>query len=167
MHDATIQSYNQSHQSINSVSKSTTQPSSQGVDEYALQDPYLWLLKDQAFDGFNEKTHRFWEIQSVERQTLPPSTLLSPLSLNYEEAHVLKRYRFGSERPVFEVQMRVFIRPIAFELLTELINLELLDADWLSKQSTFELEFAQQTWRADQAVVRKTQSGRTLLCTPL
>ena len=142
-------------------------PSSQGVDEYALQDPYLWLLKDQAFDGFNEKTHRFWEIQSVERQTLPPSTLLSPLSLNYEEAHVLKRYRFGSERPVFEVQMRVFIRPIAFELLTELINLELLDADWLSKQSTFELEFAQQTWRADQAVVRKTQSGRTLLCTPL
>ena len=142
-------------------------PSEQGVDDYAEQDPYLWLLKDQAFNGSNGKTHRFWEIQRVERNTLPPSTLLSPLDPNYEEAHVLKRYRFGSDRPVYEVQMRVFIRPIAYELIQELIDLELLDVEWLSKQSTFELEYARQTWRADEAMVRQTLSGKTLLCTSL
>ena len=79
---------------------------------------------------------------------------------NYEEAHVLKRYRFGSDQPVYEVQMRVFIRPIAYELLQELIDLELLGAEWLSKQSTFELEFARQTWRADEAMARQTLSGK-------
>ncbi len=139
----------------------------QAVDEYAKTDSFLWLLKDEAFNQQGSKSHRFWEIESVTRNTLPPSTLLSPLDPNYEEAHVMKRYRFASERPVYEVQIRVFIRAIAYELLQELIDLDLLSADFMNKQETFEIEFAYQIWRADEAIMRRSLSGKSLLCTTL
>jgi len=139
----------------------------QPVVKAALDDPQLWVLRDQAFNAAGEETHRFWDIASVVRNTLPPSTLLSRTNENFEESHVLHRYRFGTELPIYEVRLRIFLRPIALELLNELVNLELLNEEVLLNMPTYELSTATRIWRADEALLQGTLSGRTLLCTPL
>lgn len=141
--------------------------SQEPLSEAKLNDPYLWLLRDQAFDSSGQETHRFWKITSVERNTLPPSTLLSGTDQDYEEPHVLQRYRIGTDRPIYELRLRIFLRPIALELLQELVELNLLDESILLNMPTFELKSAAKTWRADDGEMTGTLSGRTLLCTPL
>lgn len=130
----------------------------------AAQDESMWLLRDQAFDQEQQETHFFWNIESATRQTLPVSTLLPYDDSNYEEPHVLRRYRFGTEQVIYEVQMRVFMRPIGLEVLNHLVERNLLSADFVAMQPTFELTTASKVWRADQTELRSTLSGRELLC---
>ena len=73
----------------------------------------------------------FREINTVRRGTLPTLTLLPPSDDIYEEPHVLRRYRFGSERPVVSVEIKVYLRPIALELLYELRDEGLLSRSGL------------------------------------
>ena len=120
-----------------------------------------------ALSQIEQKTHLFWEIQSVERSTLPPATLLNRQDSRYEEPHVLHRYRFGSDQPVREVHVHVMMRPIGLEILQKLVDRQLLEANILSLMPTYDLRSAHRVWRAEEATPQRTLSGRNLLCTSL
>ncbi len=131
-------------------------------------DETMWLFRDTAYDVAGEETHLFWNISSVNRLTLPPSKpLWLPSTPSDEESHVLKRYRFGTERPIYELRLRVFLRPIGLELLNQLVDKGYLAAEIIEEMPTFELSAAGRSWRVDETEPRATLSGRELLCTPL
>ena len=131
----------------------------------AKDDPLMWLLRDSAFDPKGIETHKFWEINTVDRSTLPPSRPIRSSSINDEEPHVLRRYRFGTAKAIYEIRMKVLLRPIALEFLYDLRDLGLLDQDFIRAQPTYELTSATLIWRADEAIPSVTLSGRELLCT--
>ena len=124
----------------------------------------MWLLRDTAFDIEGRETHKFWSIETVDRSTLPPSTPPRLISNGDEESHVLRRYRFGTASAVFELRLRVFLRPIALELLEELNERGFLQKKIIEEMPTFELTSAMTVWRADEASPEVTRSGRELLC---
>ena len=130
-----------------------------------LADPLMWLLRDRAFNSYGEETHFFWEIDRVERATLPSTTLLSPQSPDYEEPHVLRRYRFGTERVVREIHLNVKMRAIGLEVLQNLVDRQLLSQTVMASMPTFDLRSAHRVWRVEEATPRLTLSGRRLLCT--
>lgn len=136
------------------------------VVELAARDASLWLLRDRALDERGMETHRFWEIMSVERGSLPALSLQSSRDEGYEEPHVLRRYRFGTSEAVAYVEVRAWMRPIGLELLYELVELGLLEAKFVQSQPTYELSSVTRTWAAQEAIPRITLSGRRLLCTP-
>jgi hypothetical protein len=141
--------------------------SEQPAVDLEMSDPFMWLLRDRALTSSGEETHLFWEIDSVERSTLPPATQLDRQDPDYEEPHVLRRYRFGSEQPVREIHLSVKMRPIGLEVLQKLVKEQLLEESTLSLMPTYDLRSAQRIWRAEEATPRRTLSGRTLLCTSL
>ena len=138
--------------------------------EIERADPSMWLIRDRAFDQTGAETHRFWEIVDVTRGTLPPPTLTPNTPTredDYEDSHVLKRYRFATPRAIVALELRVKMRPMALELIYELIERGLLSDETLLELPTFELRSARQTWRFEEAAARVTLSGRELLCVPL
>ena len=133
------------------------------ASEIALSDPLMWLMRDRAFDLQAQETHHFWEVDAVERATLPPSRLEGTEG---EEPHVLHRYRFGSPTPIREIQVTIYLRPIALEVLYELQDAGLLSRDVIDQMPQYELRDARQIWRVEEAIPLATRSGRMLLCTP-
>ena len=133
--------------------------------ELELVDPQMWLLRDRALTSSGEETHFFWEIDRVERATLPSATLLSPQNPDYEEPHVLHRYRFGTERVIREIHLNVKMRAIGLEVLQDLVERQLLPQTAVTSMPTFDLRSARRVWRAEEATPRLTLSGRRLLCT--
>ena len=132
--------------------------------DFIQQDDNLWLFRDTAFTEADEETHRFWEISHVKRKTLPASTTLSPAAENYEEPHQMKRFRFGTERIINQVEIKVFLRPIGLEILTELESKNLLPSGFHEKQPTFELGSASKVWQIEHSEQQLSRSGRMLWC---
>ena len=141
--------------------------SSTPVSYQLERDPQLWILRDTAYDVEGEVTHDFWRIDRVERATLPAPTILLPTDSRYEEPHILHRYRFGSERPVAHVSIRVWARPIGLEVLQSLVESGDLSPEIIDQSPTFELTGAAREWVLEEAERRVTLTGREALCTPL
>lgn len=124
----------------------------------------IWLLRDQAFNEMDEPSHHLWEIERVVRNTLPGPQSQDQIEGEIENTHVLRAYRFGTEELVARVDLSVWVRPIALELLIELVESEDLSADVLEMMPTLEIEGASRVWLPEYAQPRITSSGRSLLC---
>ncbi len=119
-----------------------------------LDDPNLWLFRDRLFDAQGEETHKFWEAASYESELLPASAQfggagddLSWLSRSYlVDAEALA----GASLPE-RVHMRVLLRPIGLEILTELVASGDLDPAVVDATSTFDVPPAELEWTAGDA----------------
>ena len=138
----------------------------QAKQEADRQGSSLWMMHDQAYNSSGEITHHFWEIDTVERLTLPSPTILSPLDPEYEDPHVLHRYRFGSETPIDRIDIRVWIRPMGRDILVPLVEQGRLEQAVLDRLPTFEITNAARIWWKEDATLKTTPSGREGLCSP-
>ena len=132
-----------------------------------VEDDALWRLGDRGLNADGEETHLFWEITQVESTSLPASTPLLPGSPGFVNPHVGRRYLVVGETPD-RVTMRVRIRPIALDLLEELISSGDLPASILGVMPTFDLAATILVWTADTARTARTPlAGREALCVPM
>ena len=132
-----------------------------------LDDPDLWLLRDEAFDADGNPTHDFWEIADVTREFLPAPTSLDPFDPDYVNVHIPRRYRVPSPTPLESVSARVHLRPIGFDLLDELIGDGWLDPAIRDAMPTFTLGGGALVWTPEAAELRISPlSGREARCVP-
>lgn len=132
-----------------------------------LDDPDLWLLRDQATDINGDPTHDFWEIVDVTREFLPAPTSLDPFDPAYVNVHVPRRYRIPSPAPLERIATQVRMRAIGLEILDELVEDGLLDPAVRDAMPTFTLAGATLEWTPDAAELRISPfSGREALCVP-
>jgi hypothetical protein len=128
------------------------------------QTEEIWAFFDKAYNIEGQATHNFWDISSVTRNTLPAPTRLPPTDPNYEEPHVMHRYRFATTAPIHHMEMKVFIRPLPIDLIEELIDNGDLAADVLEFLPTFELKYAARYWDLESAKREIPLSGKEALC---
>ena len=110
----------------------------------ALEDPYLFLLRDTAFNEAGEEAHMFWDIASVESNLLGTSVTLDPSDpayYHYKEA----RYTILGAVPD-RVESRVRLRPMGLEVIDDLIQSGHLDASLRDGFTTFDLESTELVW---------------------
>jgi hypothetical protein len=132
--------------------------------ETALGADRLWLMRDVAFDERGAPTHHFWEVDSIEPRTLPGPQRVSPEHPEYEQTHVLRRFRFGTERAVRSLMLRVWARPLGREVLKELIERAELSPETLDLLPTIELEGAARYFDLSEGVMRSSTTGRLMSC---
>lgn len=131
-----------------------------------LDDPDLWLLTERGFDALGRKAHFFWEIVASEAEQLPPPTLLPPGTPGYQNPHVGRRYLVIGETPD-RVDLRVRMRPMAIEVLDDLVGSGDLDPAVRDAMPTFDLAAATLTWTMEAAQRRVTPlAGREAFCVP-
>jgi hypothetical protein len=120
----------------------------QGESIDAVDDGYLWLMKDTMYDADGLETHDFWEAVSYETALLPAPEQFAQVS--DDTAWISRTYPLP-EMPT-SVQTRVRLRPMAYEILDELIASGDLDPAHRDAFPTFDLENTELTWPGENAV---------------
>jgi hypothetical protein len=109
----------------------------------ALDDPNLWLFRDQTFDANDREVHMFWEVRRVESALLPASEILSPEG----DASTWRARRFHVEgEQVDRVTTRVLLRPMGLEVLDDLVASGDLDPSIRDAMPLFEVEQTVLEW---------------------
>ncbi len=113
----------------------------------SIDDPDLWLMRDQTFNEQDEEVHMFWDIARVESTLLPVPTAISPLEPDYRDPHVKKTYRIDGA--VDRITARVRIRPLGLDVIDDLIASGDLDPSIRAKIPTFDLGATVLEWSAE------------------
>jgi nitrate/TMAO reductase-like tetraheme cytochrome c subunit len=129
-----------------------------------LDDPHLWLLRDQVFDGAGDEVHMFWEVESIVSDLLLGARKDAAAGTAAGETRQVRSYWLPSAPD--EIKMRVRLRPIGLEVLHDLVSSGDLDPIHLGEMPTFSLQGTELTWRADQAKEQLSPTGRKALCVP-
>jgi hypothetical protein len=118
------------------------------VDVAAMEDPTMWVFRDQAFGAAGEPVKMFWEIESIESNLLP---VAAEAGLKYDKTTWRER-TWHVDGPVDRVTVQVNLRPIPFELVDELAAEEMFDpAAIKARIPTFTLAPTQIEWTTDTA----------------
>ncbi len=128
----------------------------QGLQEASQADENLIFYGDLGFKADGSKTHFFWEIQSVSRNTLPSPTSFLNTDPRYEDPHVIQKYRIASEFPIQSVEAQIYLKAIDQAMIDDLIDSGDLDPKyqfripamtvgplrkWTLGNTTFKMEF--------------------------
>lgn len=80
------------------------------------------LLKEFVVDENGEPAHMFWDVRGVERSTtIPGPATRDPLDPEFHRERRVLRFDTNSTRPLERVTLRVRVRPIALEVLDDLV----------------------------------------------
>lgn len=111
-------------------------------------DPGLFVLRDDLFDANDQPTAFVWQARRVEPHLLGPrpgaggpidAASIDPQSRTH-------RYGLGATVPD-SVEAVVHVRPFALDVLRELVDSQLLDAQILASAPTLTLETSRRRWR--------------------
>ncbi|MCK6571497.1 cytochrome c family protein [Myxococcota bacterium] len=129
--------------------------------------PELWQFRDVMFDADGRVTHDFWRAVRLESNVLPAPNGVLPGEPGYINVHVPRRYRVIGPTPDL-VETRLWLTPMGFDVLTDLVRSGDLDAAYLDAMPTFEIESVRLTWTRAAAESRiSTFSDRPALCVGL
>lgn len=127
-----------------------------GMDPEDINDPYvncqMGLNGCSGFWDRNTKAdgtpaHFFWEVANVDSKLLLPQTVLDENAPGYDHSRTVM-YRVGPSivQQVDKVEAKLYIRPLPFVLLNDLVSSGDLDAAILDKVPTFASKGASSTW---------------------
>lgn len=111
-----------------------------------LADPNLWLMRDRVFDAGGKDAHMFWDVARYQTEHLPPALTADPLDPRYFHA-VTRSYRVPM-RGIDRVTVRVRMRPIDHDVLSDLVRSGDLPDPIRTQISTFTLAGTQLEWRS-------------------
>jgi hypothetical protein len=112
------------------------------------EDPDLWLMWNELLDANGDTTHVLWEATSYESHLLPAATAISPADPDYVDTHVVRTYSLGATAPD-RVTLDVFLRPMAYDVIDEVIDAGTLDPSMRDAWPTFSVLPRQVVWTAD------------------
>ena len=102
----------------------------------SLDDPNLWLLRDEHFGEDGEPVHMFWETAEVRSTLVPPPVTNDPSDPRYR--HYVDRV-FTIDGEPARVTLRVRLRPIGLDVLDDLVATGDLDPSIRDAVPTFDL----------------------------
>ncbi len=108
-----------------------------GQDVTTLNDPDLWLFRDQMFDAMKHPVHMFWDAASYTGTQLPPAVTNDPGDPRYFHA-VTKNYVVKGVQPD-RVTVRVRILPVGYDVIDDLVASKDLDPSIKAKLPIFDL----------------------------
>jgi hypothetical protein len=96
-----------------------------GEDVTALDDPDLWLFRDETFDTEGNETHMFWDVAELESHTVKAQVTADPSDRRYYESHAVRRYPLASDAVIAGIPDRVTVRvrmvPVGLDVLGDLV----------------------------------------------
>ena len=108
-----------------------------------LDDPDLWLFRDEVRDLDGKPTHMFWDIASLTEQTIAAQVTSDPSDPDYYLSHAVRRFPRKSSEFIDgtpdRVTVRVRLQPIGLEVLDDLITSGHLDPRFRDAMPTFDL----------------------------
>jgi hypothetical protein len=88
-------------------------------------DPDLWLIRDRALDENGAEAHMFWDIASIEANTIPGAVTFDPKHPDYLLTHVPHRYPIDGAQTIpgapDRVTLKVWMEPIGLDVLDDLV----------------------------------------------
>lgn len=118
-----------------------------GVALAEIDDPDRWELHDIASKGEDKPHPMIWEVETIERRTLPVPTTTDPTDPAF--LHFLQRNWPLAGVVPDRVTAQVHIRPVGLEILRDLVDSGDLDASLIEKMPTFTLEGATIEWTGE------------------
>jgi len=120
-----------------------------GADESvaaaAETDANLWQIRDFAYkEGGSEEAHMFWDVRTVDSQLLPYGTTNDPTDPAFVHS-VTRTFTLLGQSPD-RVSMQVYVRPVGFDVLGDLVASGHLDASVQSQIPTYELASTKLEW---------------------
>ncbi len=114
----------------------------------AFGEADLVRLGDALLDESGDKVHFPWEGVSYVSDLLVAPTALSPLEPGWTDTHRVESFRIEGLEPD-TVTVRVLIRPVGLDVLSDLVASGDLDSEILEEMSTLELAGSVKTWSLD------------------
>jgi len=115
----------------------------EGGDVMALDDPDLWLFRDETFDEEGNETHMFWNVATLEQHTVKAQVTADPSDRRFYESHAVRRFPLSMEEVIpgipDRVTARVRITPVGFDVLDDLIGSGDLDEGVRGAMGTLDL----------------------------
>lgn len=112
-------------------------------------DPDLWLLRDYVTDSAGQEAHMFWEVAAYDNDcgtpgpgcTIPGAVTIDSASPDYYITHVTRRFPRDTtiSGVVDRVTLRMRIRPMALEVLDDLVQTGHLAASVKDAMPTLDL----------------------------
>lgn len=110
----------------------------------ATADPDLWLLGDCMLGADTEPVRMFWEARDYVSTQLPAQATFDPADPRYYQTHVIQRYPRSTSQALDSmpdrVTMRVRVRPLAFDLIDDLVDSGDLRAELRDAVATFDVD---------------------------
>jgi len=130
----------------------------------------LWLMRDMALKENGEEAHMFWEIEKTISTLLPGLTTLHDIDEMGELIHIPVETRqvqtyFLSEMPD-RISMKVRLRPMALEIIDDLIESGDLDPKYRNAFPTFDLAGTVLEWNEEEAEEEISPLGAPARCVP-
>jgi hypothetical protein len=114
-----------------------------------FEDPILWHFGGRMFDAAGNQVHMFWEATSSEDIQLPATEVLSDMG----DATTWRSRRYNLPTPVDRVTTALRIRPMALDVLDDLIASGDLDPAVRDSITTFTSPPTDLEWTTASAVV--------------
>lgn len=128
------------------VYQSGVVPDGQSVNQ--LDDPDLWLMWNKLLDADGEETHLLWEAASYESHVLRGATSVDPSDPWYVDTHEWRSYELGETVPD-RVSVQVYLRPMAYDIIDEVIAAGTLDPSMRDAWPTFEVLPQELVWTTE------------------
>lgn len=91
-----------------------------------LDDPDLWLFRDEVFDEDGDAAHMFWEVADYVERTIPVQVTNDPSDPDYYLSHAVRRFPRAGEEVIAgvpdRVTVRVRLRPVGLDVIDDLIS---------------------------------------------
>jgi hypothetical protein len=103
-----------------------------GQPAVALDDPDLWLFRDEVFDSDGNAAHMFWDIAEYTPRSIVAQATSDPSDPRFYLSHAVRRFPRDSEASIAgvpdRVTLRVRLRPVGLDILDDLVASGHLDA---------------------------------------
>ena len=116
-----------------------------GVDP-EIADPNVFGMWDTAKKSDGTKAHFFWEIATVDSSKLLKGSLTFDQNDPAFDHSVKARFNVPSMNEIDRIEAQVWVRPLPFETLHELVNSGDLAPEVLAGVQTLKPQYAKSTW---------------------
>ena len=117
---------------------------------FSLDDPNLLNFGDRLFNDQDEEVFHFWEATRYDSNLLRSIASLYTTDYDFVDGHYYHTWNIDEGLPD-TVSLRVFLRPIGFDILNDLVASGDLEQQHVDAMPTFELKGAAATWTSETA----------------
>jgi hypothetical protein len=118
-------------------------------------DPQLALFRDWIYGADGEPTHDFWAVAASSAHRDGYESLTLPYTISPSIPHTISaRYTIARYREIARMTVRLRMRAIGNDVLTDLVQSKDLDASMIDRVPTFTLYGAAVEWRPDGSMPR-------------
>ena len=119
-----------------------------GEPEESADKRHPFMLRDRLKDAAGNETHMFWKAASYESNLLPPATPMTSAAGSHSRTSM---FRLQTSNQPAKVVVRVRMRPMGVDVLSDLVASGHLAPDLVKQMPTFTVLSKEATWVKENA----------------